>query len=240
MYVEQILNQLTELADPDIAQHSSRFFKTGENDYGAGDKFLGLRVPVLRQKVKQFKQANLADALVLLKNEYHEVRLFAVLLMVSLYERAKKNDRAAQAKRQAIVEAYLANTQYINNWDLVDSSAHKILGHYLFDKEREVLYQLAHSHHLWQKRIAMMTTYYFIKQGQFQDTFNLAEILLNDSHDLIHKIVGWMLREVGNIDKSAEEGFLITHYQAMPRTMLRYAIEKFPKNERQSYLVGDV
>ena len=232
--VDEVVKHLKMLADESIAEHSQRFFKSGEGDYGAGDKFLGIRVPVIRKTVKQFKQANLSDALELLSNEYHEIRLFAVLLMVALFERAKSD----QAPQKQIVEAYLANTQYINNWDLVDSSAHKILGRYLLNKERSILHELSLSQCLWQKRISMMATYYFIKQGQFDDTFKIAENLMADSHDLIHKIVGWMLREVGNKDKQAEQRFLKKHYHNMPRTMLRYAIEKFPQAQRQQYLKG--
>lgn len=236
MLTEEIINQLKNAGDHDIAQHAVRFFKTADGEYGAGDKFLGLRVPFLRKTIKQYKQATLKDALILLKNDYHEIRLFAVLLMVALFEQAK-NDVNRQKK---IVDAYLTHTQYINNWDLVDSSAHKILGKYLLDKEREILHQLSQSTCLWEKRISMMATYSLIKQGQFEDTFIIAKTLLNDPHDLIHKIVGWMLREVGNQNKVAEQTFLKCYYRAMPRTMLRYAIEKFPKEERQQYLKGEI
>jgi len=236
MTVEQIIDQLTQQANPEIAQQSQRFFKTGENEYGAGDKFLGLRVTVLRSTIKHFKQATLNDALILVKSEYHEIRLFAVLLMVSLFERAKKEPES----QKIIVNAYLRHTQYINNWDLVDSSAHKILGKYLLDNNRTILYALSQSVCLWERRIAMMATYYFIKRGEFEDTLRIAKILLNDEHDLIHKIVGWMLREVGNKDRDVEEAFLTIHYQNMPRTMLRYAIEKFTKERKQAYLKGEV
>ncbi len=184
--MKQILEQLTQLANDEIAQHSQRFFKTGEGEYGAGDKFLGIRAPVIRQVVKQNKQATLSEALELLTNEYHEVRLCAVLLMVALFERGKSD----QAQQKLIVDAYLANTQLINNWDLVDSSAHKILGKYLMNKDRNILHKLLLFHCLWEKRISMMATYYFIKQAEFEDTFTIAETLMEDPHDLIHKIVG--------------------------------------------------
>lgn len=237
MTVKKIIIELRSQADEGIAQHSTRFFKTGEGEYGEGDKFLGLRVPTVRNIVKQYrKQSTLADAIELLHNEYHEVRLCAILLMVALFELAK-NDPDKQTQ---IVEAYLAHTHRVNNWDLVDSSAHKILGKYLLDKERSILHQLSRSDCLWERRISMMATYTFIKQGQFDDTFRVAETLLSDSHDLIHKIVGWMLREVGNQDKPAEEHFLKQHCKAMPRTMLRYSIEKFSKEQRQQYLAGTV
>lgn len=234
MYVEQIIKQLIELSDPKIAQHSQRFFKTGDGEYGAGDHFLGLRVPVLRKMVKQHKHLSLDEAIDLLKSEYHEVRLCAIFFLVALFERAKSFPQ----EQDLIVNAYLSNTQYINNWDLVDSSAHKILGKYLLEKDRDILYTLSRSDYLWEKRISMMATYTFIKEHQFEDTFRIAETLLNDSHDLIHKIVGWMLREVGNQDKLAEQQFLKVHYKKMPRTMLRYAIEKFSKEERAAYLKG--
>ncbi|MDG1751939.1 MAG: DNA alkylation repair protein [Thalassotalea sp.] len=236
MLVEQITKQLIQLSDPDIAQHSLRFFKSGKGEYGAGDKFLGLRVPTLRKIVKEYKQAQLEDAIELLKSEFHEIRLCAVFFLVALFERAKSSPQA----QEAIVKAYLSNTQYINNWDLVDSSAHKILGKYLLDKERTILYQLAESNDLWEKRISMMATYTFIKEQQFEDTFVIAKVLLNDNHDLIHKIVGWMLREVGNQNKQVEQDFLKVHYKNMPRTMLRYAIEKFSKEERATYLQGKI
>ena len=237
-YVEQITKQLTELADPEIAQHSQRFFKTGDGEYGANDQFLGIRVPILRQTVKQFKDVTLDDALALLKSEYHEVRLCAIYFLVALFERASATSNPNYQQQKLIVNAYLANTKYINNWDLVDSSAHKILGKYLLDKDRTILHTMSFSNDLWEKRISMMATYTFIKENQFADTFRIAETLLNDNHDLIHKIVGWMLREVGNQNKAAEEGFLLLHYKKMPRTMLRYAIEKFSKEERTAYLKG--
>lgn len=238
MYVEQIIKQLIGLSDPVIAQHSQRFFKTNDGDYGAGDKFLGLRVPTLRKTVKQFKDVNLDDSIELLKNEYHEVRLCAVFFLVALFERASTKYNTNLQRQKSIVDAYLANTQHINNWDLVDSSAHKILGKYLLTKDRQILDELSRSEDLWEKRISMMATYAFIKENQFEDTLRVAETLLNDSHDLIHKIVGWMLREVGNQDKATEEAFLLLHYKNMPRTMLRYAIEKFSKEERTAYLKG--
>lgn len=236
LVVEVVLNEVKSHADADKARHAKGFFKTGEGQYGSGDKFLGVRVPILRKLVSVHKDVALKDALVLLSNEYHEVRLLAIFFMVKLFERAKKSPD----HQKQIVDAYLSHTAFVNNWDLVDSSAHKILGVYLLDKNREILYQLAESSSLWERRIAMMATYTFIKQGQFEDTFSLAAILIKDKHDLIHKIVGWMLREVGNIDRAAEQDFLKAHYQQMPRTMLRYAIEKFEKPLRQQYLKGEI
>ncbi|MCO4800198.1 MAG: DNA alkylation repair protein, partial [Colwelliaceae bacterium] len=179
---------------------------------------------------------NLEDAIKLLKSEYHEVRLCAIFFLVSLFERAKSSHQT----QSLIVDTYLLHTQYINNWDLVDSSAHKILGKFLLDKDRAILHKLSLSDDLWERRMSMMATYTFIKEQQFEDTFVIAKTLLNDSHDLIHKIVGWMLREVGNQNKEAEQKFLNEYYKNMPRTMLRYAIEKFSKEERQQYLTGKI
>ncbi|GAA6205651.1 DNA alkylation repair protein [Thalassotalea sp. SU-HH00458] len=236
MLVEQITAQLINAGNPDIAQHSQRFFKTAKGEYGEGDKFIGIRIPVLRQTLKLYQNATLKEALVLLKHEYHEIRLFAVLLLVQLFEQSKKDE----AKQSEIVKAYLANTHYINRWDIVDSSAHKILGKFYLNRNKSILHQLALSSHLWERRMAMMSTYTFIKNHQFDDALILAEILLHDKHDLIHKIVGWMLREVGNKNKQVAERFLQKHYQNMPRTMLRYAIEKFTKVERTAYLKGQM
>lgn len=236
MLVEQITTQLLNAGNPEIAQHSQRFFKTAKGEYGEGDKFIGIRIPILRQTLKAYKHATIEDALALLKSEYHEIRLFAVLLFVELFEQSKKD----QAQQAEIVKAYLANTQYINNWDIVDSSAHKILGKYYLNRNKSTLHQLALSDNLWERRIAMMSTYTFIKNHQFEDALLLAITLLNDKHDLIHKIVGWMLREIGNKDKQLAESFLQKHYQNMPRTMLRYAIEKFTKTERTAYLKGQI
>lgn len=220
------------LADPKIAEHSLRFFKTGKGEYGEGDKFLGIRVPVLRKAVKTFKLASIEDSLKLLKNEYHEIRLFALLLLVEQYQ--KGNDET----QYEIYQHYLAHYQYINNWDLVDSSCHHIIGHFLLKNDKQCLLDMANSNNLWLRRIAMMSTYYFIKHGHFETTITLAKILLHDKHDLIHKVVGWMLRELGNKNRELETNFLNQYYQEMPRTMLRYAIEKYSPEQRQLYLKG--
>ncbi|MFK7855361.1 MAG: DNA alkylation repair protein [Granulosicoccus sp.] len=215
-----------------IAEQSTRFFKTNSGEYAEGDVFLGIRVPVLRGLVKTFSGAPLNELVTVLRSRFHEERLFALFVLVFQYERA---DATMQQK---LVDTYLKNTRYINNWDLVDSSAYKILGPYLFDKNREVLVTLATSTCMWERRIAIISTLYFIKNEQYEDTLKIARVLLQDEQDLIHKAVGWMLREVGNKDKAIEESFLKTHYSTMPRTMLRYAIEKFSKQERQAYLSG--
>ena len=231
---DQILNELLELGDPERASHSQRFFKTGKGEYGEGDVFLGIKVPPQRALAKRYKQATRHDALDLLHSKYHEARLTALFLLVNLF------NRADSVEKQQIYETYLSNVAYVNNWDLVDSSALQIVGHFLFDKDRSHLEALARSGDLWERRVAIIASYYFIRQFEFQDTLKLSEILLHDHEDLIHKAVGGMLREVGNRSRPTEETFLKEHYQAMPRTMLRYAIEKFPEVKRQAYLKGDI
>ena len=230
MALQEITDHLHSLADSERARHAVRYFKTGVGGYGYGDKFLGIRVPLIRQAVKQYADTSLGTAEKLLKSEYHEIRLFALLLLVSRFSRGDA------AERDRIYRLYLNNTRYINNWDLVDSSAPRIVGAYLDDKDRSVLYALAKSSSLWERRIAVLATFYFIGNGQFSDALRIAELLLNDPEDLIHKAVGWMLREAGKRDLAVEVAFLRDHYQKMPRTMLRYAIEKFSKAERHSYL----
>ena len=232
MTTQEILDYLRDLANPEIAEHSQRFFKTAEGEYGFGDKFLGIRVPVIRQAVKKYKNAPLSSAENLLKSEYHEVRLFALLLLVF---RFSKSDDDGQ---KDIYHLYLGNTQYVNNWDLVDSSAHYIVGPYLENRDKSILVDLSKSDSIWERRIAIMSTFHFIKNNRFSDTLNISKQLLDDQEDLIHKAVGWMLREVGKRDLAREVAFLKTHYQTMPRTMLRYAIEKFSKEERKKYLAA--
>ena len=231
---QSLRKALLAVADPEIALHSQRFFKTSKGEYGEGDVFLGIRMPVLREHARRFKVLTLDEVLQSLCSEYHEERLCALVIMVLQF---KKGDAAA---KQGVYEAYLRHTANINNWDLVDTSSHPIVGGYLLDKPRDPLYELAGSDSLWERRIAMMSTYHFIKLGQFDDTLKLAEILRDDKEDLIHKVVGWMLREIGKRDVAVEKAFLAQHYQLMPRTMLRYAIEKFPRGERRAYLAGDV
>ena len=231
--IKQIVNQLKALGDSDIAEHSQRFFKTGAGEYGEGDKFLGIRVPVIRKCVKEYRDISLEDTLDLLKNTFHEVRLLAVLILVSKYATLKTS-----AEPKEIYQAYLKHTEFINNWDLVDSSAEHIVGAYLFSKNRKPLFRLVRSKNLWERRIGVMATFYFIKRDDFSDTLAIAELLLKDKEDLIHKAVGWMLREVGNRNLKKEESFLNKHYKDMPRTMLRYAIEKLPEVKRQAYLYG--
>ncbi len=232
MAEREILNHLKALANPVIAEHSQRFFKTAKGEYGYGDIFLGIRVPQVRVAVKKFRDTPTSTGARLLKSKYHEIRLFALLLLVDRFNKADIDER------KTIYQLYLNNTRYINNWDLVDSSAHKIVGSYLHHKDKSILYELAQSGSLWERRIAIIASLYFIQKNQFDNTLKLATLLLHDHEDLIHKAVGWMLREVGKRERRIEEAFLDRHYQLMPRTMLRYAIEKFDLEQRQEYLKG--
>jgi 3-methyladenine DNA glycosylase AlkD len=221
-------------ANPDDAIHLQRFFKTGPGQYGAGDRFLGVRVPALRRLVRAHRELPLPDVLALLQSKWHEERLLALLLLVDRYRRS--DDDA----KQTIHDAYLANTRYINNWDLVDASAEHIIGPHHDPNDMALLDQLCVSASVWERRIAMLATFHWIKRRQFAPALRVAERLVNDDHDLIHKAVGWMLREIGNRDRDTEEAFLRVHCPIMPRTMLRYAIEKFPPLDRRGYLTGQL
>ncbi len=234
MNAQEIRNRLRKLADKNKAKVLRGFFKTGQGHYGEGDVFLGITVPVLRKVAKESGSTSLPDAIRLLRSAIHEERLLALLLLIRAYTNAH------DSLKGKIYTLYLKNTRYINNWDLVDLSAPNIVGNYLMDKSREPLYALARSRGLWKKRIAILATFHFIRQNDFTDTLQISEILLNDDHDLIHKAAGWMLREVGKRDLQAEEKFLRLHYKKMPRTMLRYAIERFPEARRKNYLEGKV
>lgn len=227
-----IQEKLSRFSDPQIAAFSRRFFKTGPGEYGAGDQFRGIRVPVLRKLAREYQSLPLAEVERLLHSAFHEDRLLALLMLVNLYAKA---DNAGST---TIYKLYLGNTKFINGWDLVDCSAPGIVGEFLAEKDRRPLQKLAKSTSLWERRMAIIATLHFIKKGDFSDTLRIARILLSDSEDLIHKAVGWMLREVGERNRSIEEEFLRVHYKRMPRTMLRYAIEKFPEALRQKYLRG--
>ena len=222
---------LRNIANPERAEKSQRFFKTGKGEYSEGDQFLGIPVPVLRKHAKQYSELSLLEIHKLLKSVYHEERLCALFLLVQKYE-------ASKHERSVIYKFYLANTKYINNWDLVDASAYKIVGVHLLDKNKSPLYKLAKSKDLWERRIAIISTLHFIKNQRFDDALEIIKQLLNDKEDLIHKAAGWMLREVGKQAPTVEKAFLQNHYRKMPRVMLRYAIEKFPEEERQQYLKG--
>ena len=229
-----LLEQMVAKADPAQVAGLSRFFKTGPGQYGEGDKFLGIKVPVTRSVVKScWKQTGFIELEECIASGYHEVRLAALLSLVEIFSHAKKNP----ALQRACIDFYLSHTDRINNWDLVDLSCYPLLGVWLLDKDRTLLYDLARSGKtLWEQRIGIVSTMTFIRHGQLEDTFAIADILLHHPHDLIHKAVGWLLREAGKRDKAALEAFLQPRYLSMPRTMLRYAIEKFPENERKRYL----
>jgi 3-methyladenine DNA glycosylase AlkD len=230
----EIQARLKKLASRDKAKIIQRFFKTGPGQYGEGDMFHGITVPVLRKLVKEYEGISFDEVNRLLASGMHEERLLALLILVRDFT---KGDAALKKK---IYELYLQNTHYINNWDLVDLSAPQIVGVYLVDKSRKPLYKLARSRDLWQRRIAVLCTFTFIRQNDFADIFEISQMLLNDEHDLIHKAVGWMLREAGKRNLEAEEQFLQHHYKKMPRTMLRYAIERFPEGKRKKYLHGEI
>ncbi len=232
MSLSQLKKDLKQLSDSERARNLSRFFKTGKGEYGEGDRFLGVRVPDQRKVAREHRDLPLGQVEKLLHSGIHEHRLTALLILV------EKFSRASGDSGEEVYEFYLRNTEYVNNWDLVDLSAPKIVGGYLSDRpdERGVLYEFAESDSLWERRIAVLSTFAFIKDGQFQDTLIISRILLDDKQDLIHKAVGWMLREVGKADLAVEEEFLDGHYQTMPRTMLRYAIERFDDEKKRHYM----
>lgn len=234
MSAKDISRSLRLLADPERAEHSARYFKTGPGEYGEGDRFLGIRVPEIRAQVKKCEAASLEEIQALLMSAFHEERLFALLLLVRKF--AKGDDQ----EKSAIYDLYLNNTHRINNWDLVDSSASQIVGSHLEARDKKILYKLVKSASVWERRIAVISTFQFIENDQFDDALKLAVQLLHDKEDLIHKAVGWMLREIGKRNVAVEKAFLQLHYKKMPRTMLRYAIEKFPELERRRYLSGEV
>ena len=228
--VEKIKKELKNLADPQQAVVAQGFFKTGKGQYAHGDIFLGIKVPVLRKTAGKYNDLSLPAIKKFLQASIHEYRFFALVLLVNRFSSCDDSGR------KKIVDFYLENKNYVNNWDLVDMSAHAILGRWLMNRDKDILYRLAGSLRLWDRRIAVISTFYFIKNNYYQETLNIAEILLNDKEDLIHKAAGWMLREVGKRDMNAEEHFLKQNYSHMPRTMLRYAIEKFPEDLRFAYL----
>jgi len=229
--VFQIKSELKKYIKPEKVAIFANFFKTGQGQYGEGDLFLGINVPDQRTVAKLFQnEATLSDVDSLLKEKYHECRLTALLILVEKYK------KSSDENKKRIVDFYLENLKRVNNWDLVDLTAPKILGNYLLDKDRKILYRLARSENLWEKRVSIISTYTLLKDKQYLETIEISKILLSDTHDLIHKAVGWMLREMGKMDKKIEMDFLDIYYKKMPRTMLRYAIEKFSEEERQDYL----
>ena len=226
--------ELRRLASPDDAAFLQRFFKTGPGEYGEGDLFIGIRVPVLRGLAKETDRLPLRGVRTLLHSPIHEERMLALLILVHRF----KNRKTSEEERDQIYRLYMDNTAYINNWDLVDLSAPCIAGPYLENRPRTPLYERAKSALLWDRRIAMISTHFFIRNRDFTDALAIAQLLLNDPHDLMHKAVGWMLREIGKRDQAEEELFLQKHYRVMPRTALRYAIERFPEPLRLAYLRG--
>jgi 3-methyladenine DNA glycosylase AlkD len=230
MSVIPLKKDMLKLANPKQAALLQGFFKTGPGQYGEGDIFLGIKVPEQRKVAKKYKDLSLNELQELLKSKIHEHRLTSLIILVDRYEKAKEQEK------KNIFDFYMKNTENINNWDLVDISAPNIVGGYLNDKEKSILYQLAVSKNLWEKRISILATSFFIKNSKFDDTLKISELLIKDEHDLIHKAVGWMLREVGKKSQKAEENFLKRYYKTMPRTMLRYSIEKFDEKKRKFYL----
>ena len=249
-----LLSQMLSHADPSQVAGLARFFKTGPGQYGYGDKFLGIKVPVTRAVVKEcWKSVTFEDLEECISSEYHEVRLAALLTLVEIFKHAGRkgaaenyfskgfppchSERSEESLRQLCIDFYLSHTQHINNWDLVDLSCYPLLGEWLLDKDRKILYDLARDGKtIWEQRIGIVSTMAFIRRGQLGDTFAIADILLHHPHDLIHKAVGWLLREAGKRDQAALVAYLESRYRSMPRTMLRYAIEKFPEAERKAYL----
>ena len=227
-----IRRELEDLQNPQRALFSLRFFKTAPGEYAEGDLFRGIAATPLRRIAKEYRDLSLKEVRGLLRSEYHEDRLVALLILIHHY------DAGTDRVKKMIYELYLKNTKFINNWDLVDASAPHIVGAYLWDKDRKPLSKLALSKILWERRIAILATFHFIKRGDVSETLKLALLLLSDPEDLIHKAVGWMLREVGKRNAKAAESFLRTHYPQMPRTMLRYAIEKYPPAKRRQFLEG--
>lgn len=233
MLKEKIIAELKSVPNKEKAEIFQRFFKTGKGEYGEGDTFAGIAVPEVRDISKRyFKEMTLEEVEYFVQHKIHEYRLFGLLTLTYTWKKAD------ESKRKDIFDLYVKNLEYVNNWDLVDISAPNIVGEYLKEKDRAILYELAENNNLWKQRISIISTFSFIRNKDFVDTLNISEILLHHKHDLIHKAVGWMLREVGKRDQDVEEEFLKKYYKEMPRTMLRYAIERFEEEKRQKYLKG--
>ena len=233
MSVVDLKRTVRKQSNPEKGKFLQRFFKTGKGEYAEGDIFAGITVPVSRKISRQFKNLSLNDLSKVIKSKIHEERLIALFILVGRMQKANEKER------EKIYKFYLKNLKYINNWDLVDLSADKIIGEYLFDKKRELLFKLVKGN-LWERRIAVLSSFNFIKKNDYSTTLKICKLLLTDKEDLIHKATGWMLREIGKRDLKTEEDFLKLYYKKMPRTMLRYAIEKFPERKRKSYLLGRV
>ena len=234
MKKENVEEEIKKFADPKRAKNAQRYFKTGKGQYGYGDVFLGLSVPLQRKIAKKFNGLPLLEIKKLISSKIHEHRFVALIILLSQYQKGTASDK------KRVVNFYLKNKKYINNWDLVDTSAPRILGDWFLNKEKSVLYKMAKSKNIWDRRIAILSTFWFIKYDRFEDSIKLAKILLTDKHDLIHKAVGWMLREVGKRSEAELETFLDENYRLMPRTMLRYAIERLPEKKRKRYLKAQI
>ena len=241
MNSSKLYKEILTRQDPDQAVNLARFFKTGKGQYGEGDKFLGIKVPLTREMVKQcWAETSFGDLEDCIRSEYHEVRLAALLTLVQIYKHAKKD----VALQQQCIDFYLSHSDFINNWDLVDLSCYELLGTWLLDKDRRLLYDLARDGKtIWEQRIGMVSTMQFLRHGQLDDTYAIAEIFLakpQPLHDLLQKAAGWLLREAGKRDEQRLKNWLSTRYKSMPRTMLRYAIEKFPEEERIRWMMVKV
>lgn len=231
-FTAQLLEKVKALACPEKAKGNARFSKTGEGEYAQGDVYIGVSVPQLRGLVKKHPPAELSDILDLLKNTYHEVRLLALLLMVKTY---KKSPSGA---KEEIFQAYLAHTVYINNWDLVDASCYHIVGPHLYGKDTQILFKLSQSSSIWERRIAIVSTYFCIRKEEFDTTFSLVELMLKEKQDIVQKAMGWMVKEISKRDVQAATAFLDSHGASLPRTSLRIAIEKLPEKVRKHYLAA--
>lgn len=231
--LNELIKEIQSKANPEKAKLLQRFFKTGKGEYGEGDIFLGLTVPIQRIIAKKYKDISLPKLQELIKSKFHEYRLIALLILTYKFEKANEKTQ------EEIFNFYLKNTKYINNWDLVDLTSTRVMGKFLFEKDKKILYKLVNSKDLWEKRISIISTLYFVSKNEFQDALTISELLLKDKHDLIHKAVGWTLREIGKRDKEVLRKFLRQHYQDLPRTTLRYAIERFPEEERKKWLKGE-
>ncbi len=234
MELNQIKNDIIKLKNPEKIAIYKNFHKTKQGGYADGEEFLGLTVPQIRKLAEKYSNVNLNLIEKLLSSNIHEEKYLAAHILVNKY------NLSDEKQKKRIINFYLKNTKKISGWDLVDTTAFQILGSWLLDRDKSILYKLASSDNLWEKRISIISTYAFIKNNEFDDTLKIAEILLKDKHDLIHKAVGWMLREIGNSNIKVEKDFLKKHYKAMPRTMLRYAIERFPEKERKAYIKGKI
>jgi 3-methyladenine DNA glycosylase AlkD len=234
--LNELILELRKISNPEQARHLSRFFKTGKGEYGEGDIFIGIKMPIQREIAKKYTILSLKDIQILLDSKIHEYRMIALIILINKYKKAKNDN----LRKREIYEFYIKNTRNINNWDLVDVTCHHIIGDFCLKEGSGILRDFAKSNNLWERRISIVSTYPLIKKRNFGETLAISDILINDEHDLIHKAVGWMLREIGKKNIEVLEIFLKSRYKNMPRTMLRYSIEKFPEDKRKMYLKGEI